>query len=118
SAGGLLSPDVLSWLHPPKQPLDHLRRAFRSSQVAELDSRHLARRIDDVEPDHLAGFEVDERGIVKLFRAADVRRAKANDASGKAQHAECNPAPRRDLVLRVEEESIVVAALLPQPHGI
>ena len=66
-------------LHPPEQPIDHLRRALRGAQVAELDPGHLASGLDDVKPHHFAGLEIDQRRIIELGRAADIGRAEADE---------------------------------------
>src|SRR5258706_15477982 len=93
-------------LHPAEQPLDHLRRALRSSQVAELDPRNLASGRDDVEPDHLAGLEVDQRGIIELLLSPDIGRAKADETAGQPEQAERDPPLRRDRVLGMKKQSI------------
>src|SRR6185369_15450100 len=91
---------------------------LRSPQLAEFDAGHLARSVDYVEPHHFAGLEVDERGIIQLLGAADVGGAEANDAAGEPENSKRDPAGRGDLVLRMEEERIIIAALLPELHRV
>ena len=64
------------------------------------------------------GLEVDQRGIIELLCAADVGRAKADEAAGKPEHAKRDPPAGRDLVLGVDEQRIVVAGLLAEPHRV
>src|SRR6185437_3241955 len=49
---------------------------------------------------------------------ADVGRAKADDAAGEADEAQGDPPLGGNLVLGVEEQGVIVAALLPQPHRV
>src|SRR6185437_16584233 len=118
SAAGLPAAYVLAGLHPPEQPLDHLRGALRRPEIAELDPGHLAGGIDDVEPHYLTGLEIDQRRIIELLGTADIGRAKADDAAGEADEAQGDPPLGGDLVLGVEEQGVIVAALLPQPHRV
>ena len=102
----------LARLHTAKQPIDHLRGPCGSAQVAELDAGHLAACDDDVEPDDLTGLQVHERRIIDLLSTADIGGAEADDAPRQPQHAERNPPARRDLVLGMQEERIIIAGLL------
>ena len=88
------------------------------TQVAELDPRYLASGENHVEPHHFAGLEVDERGIIQLLCAADVGSAKADDAAGKAENSKRDTPARRDLVLAMQKQRVIVAGLLPETHGV
>ena len=105
--------NVLAWLHPTEQPIDHLFRALLAAQIAEIDARDFALRENDVEPDHLSGLQVDESGIIELARAADVRSAEANEAPGNAKHAKRNATRRGDLVFRMSSSPPSTAARTP-----
>src|SRR3954452_15119317 len=108
----------LARFHAPQQPLNHLLSALRSAQIAELDARNLASSANDIEPDDLTGLQVDQRSIIQLRRAADVGRAKADDAPRRAEYAEHDAPSRGDLVLRMKEERIIVPRLGAEPHCI
>ena len=78
---------------------------LRRAQVAELDPGDLAAGLDDVEPHHFAGLEIDQRRVIELGRAADIGRAEADEAAGKPDHAERDAPRRGDLVLGVKEQA-------------
>src|SRR5215210_4807550 len=106
--------DLPAGFHPADQALDELRRALRRTDIAHLDPGDLAAGLDDVEPDHLPGLQIDQRRVGELTAAADVGRAKADEAAGDSEHLERDPAARHDAVLGMHEQGVVEAGLAPE----